>query len=296
LKQKLLIIGGSGLVGSTLTNYAESRYNIHITYNNNFPKNTIVDSTAIDLLDDRTKIINLIKLLKPDIVVHTAAHPNVDICEINHTVADTLHVDVTQEIVDVCDSINSKLIYLSTDAVFEGELNKKYTEDDVPNPINYYGKTKLAAEEIILNISRNVVLRTSVIYGWHEKSRFTNWILHYLKEKKHVDPFSDQYNTPTLVDDLSKSILEIIRLEISGLYHATGKTCINRYEFALKLANQFGYDKNLIKSTTSDQKKQDAPRPNSTCLDSKKLEDLINYKFCNIENGISFIHQKSISK
>ena len=80
------------------------------------------------------------------------------------------------------------------------------------------------------------------------------------------------------------------------MYHATGKTCINRYEFALKLANQFGYDNNLIKSTTSDQKKQDAPRPNSTCLDSKKLEDLINYKFCNIENGISFIHQKSISK
>ncbi len=296
MKQKLLIIGGSGLLGSTLTNYAQSEYEVHITYNKNFPTNKFAKSTSIDLINNRKKIIDLILLIKPDVVIHTAAHPSVDICEINHKIADLLHVDVTQDIVNICNSINSKLIYISTDAVFEGKLNKQYSENDKPNPINYYGKTKLEAEKIILNISRNVVLRTSVIYGWHTRSRFTNWILEYLKMKKLVDPFSDQYNTPTLVDDLAKSIIEIIKQEISGLYHATGKTCINRYEFALKLANQFGYDKNLIKSTTSDQKKQDAPRPNSTCLDSKKLEDLINYKFCNIENGISFIYQKSISK
>ena len=296
MKQKLLIIGGSGLVGSTLAEYALSDYDIHLTYNKNMPQNTLVKSTAIDLLDDRTKITDLIKSLKPDLVVHTAAHPSVDICELNHKVADTLHVDITQDIVDICNKTDSKLIYLSTDAVFAGQLNKKYTEEDVPHPINYYGKTKLSAEKIILNTSHNVVLRTSVIYGWHHRSRFTNWILGNIKEKKLVDPFSDQYNTPTLVDDLVKSIIEIIRLKISGLYHATGKTCINRYEFALDLADKFGYDKNLIKSVTSAQKKQDAPRPISTCLSSSKLEDLINYQFCNIKNGISFIYEKSISK
>ncbi len=296
MKKKLLIIGGSGLLGSTLTNYTKLTYDVHITYNKNFPTNPSVNSTCLDLLDDRTKIINLIKSLKPDTVIHTAAHPSVDICETNHKIADTLHVDVTQDIVNICNSIDSKLIYISTDAVFGGKLNKLYTENDEPNPINYYGKTKLEAEKVILNVSRNVVLRTSVIYGWHDRSRFTNWILEYLKEKKPVDPFSDQYGTPTLVDDLAKSIIKIIRQEISGLYHATGKTCINRYEFALKLADKFGYDKNLIKSVTSTQKKQDAPRPNATCLNSKKLENLINYQFCNIENGISFIYEKSISK
>jgi len=296
LTQKLLIIGGSGLLGSTLLNYAQSEYEVHITYNKNFPTNEFVKSSCIDLINNRKKIIDLILFIKPDVVIHTAAHPSVDICEKNHKIADILHVDVTQDIVDICNSINSKLIYISTDAVFEGKLSKQYSENDKPNPINYYGKTKLEAEKIILNVSRNVVLRTSVIYGWHSRSRFTNWILEYLKAKKSVDPFSDQYNTPTLVDDLAKSIIEIIKKEISGLYHATGETCINRYEFALKLANQFGYDKNLIKPTTSAQKKQDAPRPTSTCLDSKKLEDVINYKFCTIESGISFIQKKSISK
>lgn len=296
MKQKLLIIGGSGLVGSTLTEYTQSDYDVHITYNKNLPQNTHVKSTVIDLLEDRTKITNLIKLLKPDVVVHTAAHPSVDMCELNHKIADILHVDITQDIANICNKINSKLIYLSTDAVFEGQLNKKYTEEDIPHPINYYGKTKLSAEKIILKTSRNTVLRTSVIYGWHSRSRFTNWILDSLKDKKWVDPFSDQYNTPTLVDDLAKSIIEIVQLQISGLYHATGKTCINRYEFALELADKFGYDKNLVKSVTSAQKKQDAPRPISTCLSSNKLEGLIDFQFCNVKNGISFIYEKYMSK
>lgn len=296
MKSKLLIIGGSGLIGSTLTEYALNDYTIHATYNKNPIQNTLIKSTKIELLDDRTKIIHLIKTLNPDVVVHTAAHPSVDLCETDHKIADSLHVDVTQDIVNICGEINTKLLYISTDAVFEGKINKKYTESDKPNPINYYGITKLAAERIILNNPNNTILRTAVVYGWHPRSRFTNWILENLKAKKSVDQFSDQYNTPTLVDDLVKSIIEIMRLEISGLYHATGKTCINRYDFALELADKFGYDKNLIKPVTSEQKKQDAPRPISTCLLSNKLENSINYQFCNIKNGISFIYEKYMTK
>ena len=293
MKPKLLIIGGSGLLGSTLTEYALPDYEIHVTYNKNPIQNTNIKSTEVELLDDRTKIVDLIKSFRPDVVVHTAAHPSVDVCETNHKIADTLHVDITQDIANICTKMNSKLIYISTDAVFEGQLNKKYTEEDKPNPINYYGKTKLAAEKIIMSVPNNVILRTSVVYGWHKRSRFTNWILGNLKEKKFVDPFSDQYNTPTLVDDLAKSILDIIRLKIFGLYHAGGKTCINRYEFTLELADKFGYDKNLIKAVTSLQKKQDSPRPISTCLDSNKLEKLTNRQFSDIKSGILFIYKKS---
>ena len=294
MKQKLLIIGGSGLLGSTLIEYALSDYEIHATFNKNTIQNTNVSSTQVELLNDRAKIVNLIKSFKPDIVVHTAAHSSVDVCETNHKVADTLHVDITQDIANICAELNSKLIYISTDAVFEGQFNKKYTEEDKPNPINYYGKTKLEAEKVVLGSdSKNTILRTSVIYGWHKKSRFTNWILDALRAQKIVDPFIDQYNTPTLVDDIAKSILLIITLGISGLYHTTGKTCINRYEFAVELANSFGYDKNLIKPVTSLEKKQDAPRPMSTCLNSSKLEMMINYHFLDIKSGISFILKKS---
>jgi len=244
-------------------------------------------------LDDN-KIEKIIENYNPDIVLHTIAHSSVDLCETDHSIADRLHVDATNQIANTCASVNSKLIFLSTDAVFEGQLNKKYSETDIPNPINYYGKTKLEAEKIVLNASsNNVVLRTSVIYGWHEKSRFTNWILDYLKHGKSVDPFSDQFNTPTLIDDLVKVILKIIDKNISGLYHATGKTCLNRYQFAILLAKRFSYDVSLIHSVTKLEKKQNAPRPISTCLDSIKLENTLNFSFSDISAGIDSIFNKS---
>lgn len=294
MKTKLLVIGGSGLVGNTLLKYASTKYEIYCTYNKNEINMDGTKSIQVDLLKNTDKIVEIINCFKPDVTLHTAAHPNVDLCETEHDLADALHTNVTKDISAACMKTDSKLIYLSTDAVFDGKLNKKYIENDEPNPINYYGKTKLEAERIILNSSKNnVILRTSVIYGWHKKSRFTNWIIQSLTDNKVVDPYVDQYNTPTLVDDLAKAIMKIIDLRISGLYHATGKTCLNRYEFALILADKFGLDKNLVKPVTAKEKRQIAPRPVATCLNSTKLETTINYEFCNIQNGVSFILKKS---
>ncbi len=296
MKSKILIIGGSGLVGSTLSQYATSDYEIHATFNTNKMTSAGISFTRIDLLKERPVIIRLIKSVNPDIVINTVALSSVDLCETNPQLANLLHIDVTREIAITCNENNSKLIHFSTDAIFDGRLDRKYVETDIPNPVNHYGKTRLVAENIVKNISNNnVILRTAVIYGWHKGSRFTNWIIQTLKEKKVVDPFTDQYNTPTLVDDLVKAILKIIERRISGLYHAVGKTCISRYDFALLLADRFGLDRNLIKPVTSLEKIQDAPRPPKTCLDAQKLEKLIEYTFCDIETGISFIFNKSKS-
>lgn len=291
----MLILGGSGLVGSTLLGYVSSIYDTYITVNKNeinFDKERV---TKVDFLEDRSIIIDLIKKLEPRFVINTVGHPSVDLCETNHELADLLHVEIPRDIALVCKDINCKLIQFSTDAVFDGKSNKKYSENDEPNPVNYYGKTRLRAEKIVLEASdRNVVLRTSVVYGWHKRSRFTDWIIHGLKENKIVDPHMDQYNTPTLVDDLAQSIIKICKIDISGLYHAVGKTCLSRYEFAQVLAEKFGFDKNLIKPATSQEKKQIAPRPPKTCLDASKLEKDIGFNFCDIEAGVSFIFNKSI--
>ena len=292
----ILVIGGSGLVGSTFIESTYKNYNLHFTYNQTHSKIQNIDGIFLELTKNRTKIKSLIKTLKPDIILHTAAHSSVDLCEINPTDADLLHVDITKDIASTCNSVGSKLIYISTDAVFPGEMNKKYVETDSTNPVNYYGKTKLRAEQIILkNSPENVILRSAVIYGWHSRSRFTSWIIDSLSKNKMVDPFIDQYNTPTLVNDLTNSIQKIIELDISGLFHATGKTCINRYDFAKKIAEKFGFDKKLIKSVTSKEKKQIANRPTSTCLDSKKLESIISFNFKDIDEGIEYIYKKSLS-
>jgi dTDP-4-dehydrorhamnose reductase len=293
----MLIIGGSGLVGSTLAYYAIPDYDLHMTINKNEIKMDNISISKLDLLENKKTIIDLIKNLNPDIVINTAAHASVDLCETDHNIAKLLHVDVTEDIAIMCKETNSKLIHFSTDFVFDGSLNRKYTENDIPTPMSYYGKTRLSAEKIVLDKSKhNIILRTAVVYGWHKKSRFTNWIIESLREKKIVDPHIDQYNTPTLVDDLCKAILRIIELNVSGLYHATGKTCLSRYEFAQALANGFDLDKNLIKPVTSQEKKQFAPRPLRSCLDSSKLEKKINFEFSDIKTGISFIFNKSSIK
>ena len=286
---KILIIGGSGLVGSTLSKYARKNFEIHQTKNTNNIENNLPTS-KIDLLTQSNKMLNLINEFKPNTVVHTAAFPSVDFCQTNPKMADLLHVEITEKITKSCLKNNSKLIYISTDAVFDGKLNRKYCENDKPNPLGHYGKTKLQAEEIILGASKdNVILRSTVIYGKHERSRFTNWVIGLLKEKKMVEAFTDQNNTPTLVDDIAKSILKIIDMKIGGLFHAVGKTCISRYEFARLLAKKYRLDENLIKPVTSQEKKQDAPRPVNGCLDNTKLENTIGFKFCSINDGIDFI-------
>ena len=176
-----------------------------------------------------------------------------------------------------------------------GTKTKKYSEDETPKPLSFYGKTKLNAENIVLSGNdRNVVLRTTVIYGHQKRSRFTQWVLENLKNQQPVTAFTDQYNTPTLVDDLSKAIVKIIELDLSGLFHASGKTCINRYDFALKLADKFHLDKELVLPTLTSEKNQAAPRPKNGCLDSTKLENLIGMEFCDIDSGISFIHSQIV--
>lgn len=293
MKKRILIFGGTGLVGSTFINYSKDLFEIFYTYNNNWINFEKTTSYKINLLTDNEKISSIIDDSNPDIIIHTVAYPSVDFCEANHELANELHVNATQTIVDSAMKNNVKVIFLSTDAVFDGKSNKKYNESDLPKPVNYYGITKFNAEKIVLEKPNNVVLRTAVVYGWHEKSRFTNWIISYLKKGEIVDPFIDQYNTPTFVDDLVKAIVKIIEDDICGLFHTVGKTCTSRYEFAILLADKFGLEKNLIKQVTSDEKKQDAPRPPKTCLDASKLENLINFEFCTLKEGISNIFEQS---
>jgi dTDP-4-dehydrorhamnose reductase len=293
MSKKLLIIGGAGLVGSTIINYNQNDYEIFTTENINSIDNPKVFSLQINLLENKTKILDYIEKIKPEAVIHTVAFPNVDFCESNHELTDLLHVKITEDISKICHKVNSKLIYFSTDAVFNGKKSGKYLESDITDPLSYYGKTKLKAEEIILQNTDNLILRTTVIYGWHIRSRFTNWVLNNLKNKKIVTAFIDQYNTPTLVDDLANSIPKILENNVSGLFHATGKSCLNRFEFAQKLAAQFDLDKSLIMPTDSSKISQVAPRPKNGCLNSTNLEIKIDMKFSDIDSGIRHIFSLS---
>jgi dTDP-4-dehydrorhamnose reductase len=283
---KVLIIGENSLVGSTLSHYAKGSFDLHYTYYNT--RINSKNSTQIDLVKESQKIIDLINKIKPNLIVHTVAYPNVDFCEKNKNDAYFLHVTITEKIAQICASIGAKILYFSTDAVFDGKDEKKYIESDITNPLSYYGKTKLAAEKILMDTSKNnVIFRTTVIYGPYERSRFTNWVLNNLKQNKTTPAFTDQFNTPTLVDDLCKAILCVLKFDLSGIYHAVGKTCLSRYDFALKLSRVFNYDEKLIIPTESSTVSQIAPRPKNGCLDATKLEKILGFEFCDIDTGLN---------
>jgi dTDP-4-dehydrorhamnose reductase len=285
MKKKLLIIGGASLIGSTIINQFKNDYDIHLTYNKT-PVNSNFSQTKLNLLDDRNQISSVITNLNPDVVVNTVAYPNVDFCETHHNEANLLHVLITDDLVSVCSDISSPLVYFSTDAVFDGTKSIKYTEDDKTSPLSYYGKTKLEAEKIILKINENIVLRTTVVYDWHIRSRFTNWVLKNLKQGSKITAFTDQSNTATLAGDISNSLFCLLDQNHSGLFHCAGKTCLSRYDFAIKLADYFGYDKKLIIPTIS-KNTQSASRPENGCLDSSKLEGLTNFCLSDIDQGIT---------
>ena len=295
--KSILVIGGSGLVGSSLVKLASENMKVFFTFCNSPIEIPNVKSFHIDLLDgEKSSISDLIKSLSPDIVVNTAALQSVDDCELNHKVADRLHVESTKEISDACADSSSKLIHFSSNFVFDGKKGC-YREDDLCNPISYYGKTRLEAEKIVLDSSlNNVILRTTVIYGWHKNSKFTNFVLQRLKNGTKIEAYTDQYGNPTLADDLAKCIIKIISKDTNGLFHAVGSTCVNRYEFALAIANTFGFDRNLIVPVTSDQKSQTALRPQNGCLDTSKIKNEIGFEFCDITTGISHLHDQFLKE
>jgi len=295
--KSILIIGGSGLVGSSLVKLASDNMKVFFTFCNSPVQIANTKSFFIDLLDgEESSICDLIKSLSPDIVVNTVALQSVDDCELNHKIADRLHVESTKEIAAACLESSSKLIHFSSNFVFDGKKGC-YREDDLCNPISYYGKTRLEAEKIVLDSSlNNVILRTTVIYGWHKNSKFTNFVLQRLKNGTKIEAYTDQYGNPTLADDLAKCIIKIISKDTNGLFHAVGSTCVNRYEFALDIANTFGFDRNLIVPVTSDQKSQTALRPQNGCLDTSKIKNEIGFEFCDITTGISHLHDQFLKE
>ena len=289
---RVLITGGSGLVASTAVRCLQRDWTAHLIYNSMPITDTSVKSSKMDLLRNDA-LYGIIREERPEAIIHAAAYSNVDLCEEEQADARKLHVDVTAKICEAASRVGSKVVFLSTDAVFDGQAARKYAESDVPNPVSVYGQTKLDAEAEVLRYPENVVLRTTVVYGWHPRSRFTNWVLESLRAGAGVTAYTDQNNTPTLADDLARAMGLILRKGVSGLFHAAGRTCLSRFDFAVLLARKFGLDETLVWRYTCESKPQAARRPENGCLDSSKLEREIGFEFSDIHSGIDFIHGMS---
>ena len=244
---KILIIGGSSILGtSILQGLKNELYAIHYSYLKNQPPFSNGHKLDITKKNDVLKVIDEIK---PDLVIHTSALTNIDLCEKNNSLAYSINVDGTRNIIQACEKANCKIIFVSTSFVFDG-LKNEYTEDDKTSPATYYGFTKWKGEEYVKAAKvPYLILRTDALYGWVEKWQRDNSVtraLKFLRSGKILKEITDWYNTPTYLPDFVTAIIKLIKLNKTGVYHLTGSNFISRLEWSKEVADVFGLNLNNI--------------------------------------------------
>ena len=298
--RKVLIIGANGFLGRNLFKIRNTEEIKNCNLNlvaadlesSNLPSD--ISFYTIDITNYEQSEKKIIKI-SPDVIVLTAAMTNVDQCEVDRKLASKINVMGPLNIVKACIKTNSKLVFLSTDFVFDGEKKRGYyyKETDIPNPLSYYAKTKYKAELIIFNSGiEYLICRTAVLYGWNKtKLNFITWILNNLKQNNQISIITNQINSATHVINLAQIILKLIEKKTKGIYNTAGNCALNRYEIALKCAEVFGYNKNLI--IPVDFFEQKAIRPKNVGLDISKLKKLIGteLKIYNLEEGLIYMKE-----
>lgn len=286
---KILITGGSGLLGSKIAEITEEKgYKVFSGYNSNFPE--FGKPIKIDLRD-KENILKTISEVEPEVLIHSAALTDVDKCEIDKDLAYQINTEATRMIAEFCRNKNLFLIYISTDYVFDGEKGF-YKEDDRTNPINYYGYTKLMGESFCKDFC---IARTCVIYGSKPASgkvNFALWLIKNLEEGKEIRVVLDQFITPTLNTNLAEMLLEIAERKLKGIFHLAGATRISRFEFALKVAEFFELDEKLIKPAKMEEMKWVAKRPKDSSLDVLKAQKILKNKPYTLEKSLKILKKE----
>ena len=288
--QSLLVTGAGGLLGNWTVGLAERNYAVT-------PTDIIEPQHAHGVKADiaeAEEVKRLFRKVAPNIVIHTASETNVDRCETARDRAWKINVVGTMNIADASLDIGAKLIYISTDYVFDGEKSL-YTEEDSPNPIDFYGLTKLEGERQAMRRCKNIaVLRTSVLYGRHPtKQDFATWVISQLKQRQGITVVADHFNTPTLAENLAQMALEVADRDLQGVFHTSGCERISRYDFARKIAEKFSLDSDLIKPIEMvELKAWVAKRPRDSSLNTLKIQHELETKPLSINEGLSKLKEE----
>ena len=275
---KLLVIGG-GLLGREIARTSRDKFETALTYHSNQLEMENCQMYPMDI----TQNVNIIESLSPDYIILTAAMTNVDRCEVDRADAWKVNALGPGKVAAVAEKVGAKLIYISTDYVFDGERGT-YKESDPVAPINYYGESKLAGEKIAQQICPDcIIARTSVLYGWNpDRHNFVTWAIDQMEKGIKINIVNDQYTSPTLASNLADMLLGIRDHE--GVFHVCGSERINRYDFAVEIAIAFGLDESLINPTTSERLSWKAKRPRDSSMDVSKISRLT--KSLNVKNGL----------
>lgn len=232
-------------------------------------------------ITDGVAVREVIVSHKPDLIIHAAAMTNVDECEKDKQECYNVNVTATRFLIDAAKEVHSKIIYLSTDFVFDG-MTGPYKEEDIMSPVNYYGSTKVAAEKAIMESDlRWAIVRTVLVYGQTvegTRTNIINWVKSSLEQGKHIKVVSDQFRTPTFVDDLVIGIMLLIEKNIDGVFHISGREEMTPYDMAMETAKFLKLDESLIEKVDSSTFSQAGLRPAKTGFRIDKARKELGYE------------------
>jgi dTDP-4-dehydrorhamnose reductase len=295
MKKRALVTGASGFLGSNLALHcAGEGYQVWGSFHSKPFSLKGVEARKLDVCVPE-QIESLMKEAEPSLVFHTAAWANPDDCAKDPAGARQVNVQGSKLLAEACARHGAKLVFSSTDLVFDG--SKQFcTEEDAPNPLGVYGKSKLDAEKAILEVqgARAAAVRVVLMYGWGKavgRSFAENWLRMFLTQQP-LKAFTDQFRCPVWVGDLCDALLSVAEKDLQGIFHAGGPERMNRCDFAKKLAVEFALNPDLaLPSSMKDAAFAD-PRPFEASLDNSKLQRLIGYAPLGVDAGLRLMHDK----
>ncbi|MFN7494526.1 MAG: SDR family oxidoreductase, partial [Cyclobacteriaceae bacterium] len=292
---RILVTGSNGLLGQKLVELISS--------GNDYLIATAKSSLVIDLpkgefhsldVTDASSVESVIAQSKPEVIIHTAAMTQVDQCETEQEKCWLNNVQAVENLVKACEKFAVRLIHLSTDFIFDG-THGPIDETEKPNPLSYYGKSKLAAEELIQKSNIEwAILRTVLVFGVTKdmsRSNIVLWVKKSLEEGKTIQVVNDQWRTPTLAEDLAMGCYLAATKKAKGIYNISGETMMTPYDIAIATAEFFNLDPSLIKKTDSTQFKQPAARPPKTGFIIAKAKRELGYQPRSFSEGLKIVQQ-----
>ena len=238
-------------------------------------KDFIVNGSDKEIdITDTSKIRSAIKDFSPDVLIHTAGLTNIYECEENPSKAHEINVVGTINLSDIAEEQKIKMVYISTDYVFDGKKGY-YNESDKPNPISVYGKTKKLAEDEVLKLKDYLIIRSGTFYGYNKNNKkpvFVNRVIEKLSKREPFFAALDQVSSPTLIDDLVNAIIFLIRENKVGIWNIVGPEAKNRYDLALDVASIFGLNQNLVRKSNIEKMGLKNLVPKDCSLDTDKIK------------------------
>lgn len=295
VKNRIIITGSNGMLGQRTVEFFLEKNNYELFCISVEDKSVIdgVDYLSCDL-SDKDKIKKAVYDFCPDSIVNTAAYTNVDLSETERELAWKINVKGVEYLAEAARVIDAHIVHISSDYIFDGK-NGPYIESAKPNPLGYYGRTKLASENALKISGVNyTVLRTNVLYGVTKNSRpdFVKWVVNMLREGKQIKIVTDQINNPTFIDDLVQAVDQVIEFRKYGIYNIGGSEFLSRFDFTIRIAEFFNLNRTLIIPIKTKELNQAARRPLKSGLLTIKAQSEIGFKPHSIEETFTLMKKE----